>query len=576
MLVAANPACAIQEDNETPQETTPTINKNILTPNESPGIMTDTEKARRYYESLEDAHRTDLNILEGEAEIIHGEIKLPERLNVDAPTTHIDRVEFSAESEIFSEFEIEKFKSLIENQDVTAEDLNNLVKIINEQYKLKKVLTAQASLESLEGGVLKIELMEARIGKITVEGNKFNRKWFIKKMLTARADQVLNLATLEEDLRRFNKNARSVKLSAELKPGEKYGTTDIVIKAEEKLPYHFSTSWDSFGRETTGLLRGGLMVSADSVFGFQDRLTTAINLARGSVSPYVDYNVPVNKYGTRAGASYMLGNSKVISGEYDDKDLESKTHIFSGYVTHPIVDKEKYSLSASTSANIKLSDASIFNYKYSDYKDYNLAVGLSGRYNFNKSVLYGSIYSTNGLINNSIVSSTDFFTKINADGYYIHYLPKGIIGTVRAGGQYTPMDIPYIEQYQIGGMSSVRGYSESLLLASNSYFASLEMLFPLPFLPEEIKIPFRKDGAKYRLRDSFKFATFVDTGAIFPNYEGAKIDQTSFLLSAGAGFRIAISKYLSGRLYLGVPILNSSYYDQATCRIHFDIVASPF
>ena len=44
MLMAINPVSAIQEDNETPKETTPTINKNILTPNESPGMMTDTEK----------------------------------------------------------------------------------------------------------------------------------------------------------------------------------------------------------------------------------------------------------------------------------------------------------------------------------------------------------------------------------------------------------------------------------------------------------------------------------------------------------------------------------------------------
>ena len=75
------------------------------------------------------------------------------------------------------------------------------------------------------------------------------------------------------------------------------------------------------------------------------------------------------------------------------------------------------------------------------------------------------------------------FTKINAETYYVHYLPKNIIATFKAGGQYTPNDVPFVEQYQIGGMSSVRGYSESLLLGANSYYASLEMLFPIPFLP---------------------------------------------------------------------------------------------
>ena len=36
------------------------INKNILTPNISPGFMNDTEKTRRYYESFEGAHRTEI------------------------------------------------------------------------------------------------------------------------------------------------------------------------------------------------------------------------------------------------------------------------------------------------------------------------------------------------------------------------------------------------------------------------------------------------------------------------------------------------------------------------------------
>ena len=122
-------------------------------------------------------------------------------------------------------------------------------------------------------------------------------------------------------------------------------------------------------------------------------------------------------------------------------------------------------------------------------------------------------------------------------------------------------------------MSSVRGYSESLLLGANSYYASLEMLFPIPFLPEEIKIPF-KESAKYRLKDSIKFAVFLDNGAVFPHKTSTK--SSNFLSSVGAGFRIAISKYLTARVYLGVPLMNTTHYDQSKVRLHFDLIGSPF
>lgn len=549
------------------------VNKNILRPNESPGLMTDTDRTRRYFESLEDAHRVEMEEELDESIIIDEEpLKLPARIEKNAATTKINKLEIS-NSEIFSDTEMAEFASLVEGQELTAEDINNFVQIINNQYAKKKIITARAYLESLENGVLKIELMEAKIGAIYVEGNRFNRKFFLKKQISSKPSDVLNLQVLEEDLKTFNKNARSIKLTAKLKPGEEYGTTDVILQANESFPYHFSASWDSFGRESTGLLRGGLMLSTDSLFGFQDRLTGAVNLARSTTNPFVDYNFPVNRKGTRVGGSYMFGNSKITSGEYKDYDLTAKTHIFSVYASHPLVDNEKMQLKFNTSANIKLSTSDISNFRYTNYKDYNLAVGFGGRYNFNKSVLFGSLYSTNGIIEDEIRSFSQYFTKVNADAYYIHYLPKGIIATVRAGGQYSPHDISYIEQYQIGGISSVRGYSESLLLGASSYFVSLEMLFPIPFLPEEIKVPFKKDST-FRLKDSIKVAAFFDNGAVFP-HEG-KTGTTNFLSSVGAGIRLAISKYLTARAYVGIPLMNCGVYDQASARLHFDIIASPF
>lgn len=122
-------------------------------------------------------------------------------------------------------------------------------------------------------------------------------------------------------------------------------------------------------------------------------------------------------------------------------------------------------------------------------------------------------------------------------------------------------------------MSSIRGYSESLLLGASSYFASVEMLFPLPFLPEEIKIPF-KENAAFRMRDAVKLSIFMDNGAVFHNNTNTK--STDFLSSVGAGIRVAFSKYLTARFYVGIPILNVKNYDQASARLHFDIIASPF
>ena len=558
----------------TSEEKTSEINQQLLTPNEAVDDMTDINRARRYYQARESRENAQTEeAADTSADTAEEEIKLPPRTNKYAPSVHIYRVDIS-DSEVFSSAEINKFKSLLEKKDVTIEDINNLVKLINAQYLKKGFITARAFItEGKLEGVLKIELMEAHIGKLAIDGNKYNREWYLRSQFSHKDGELFSLQDLQKDLKTFNKNARSIKMRAQLKPGEEYGTTDITLKAEEQMPYHLSASFDNFGRDTTGEHRGGLVASTDSLIGFQDRLSVAFNVAKSSFNPYIDYNVPVNRYGTRAGVSYMFGKSKVTSGEYKDFDLNAKTNTYSGYISHPLIDTTKGKLNVNTSLNYKTSTAKISGFKYSDFRDTNVAIGLGGNYNFEKSVFYGSLYSTNGVIKDQIRHESTHFTKFNADAYYIHYLPWGIIGTIKAGGQYSPDNIAYVEQYQIGGISSVRGYSESLLMAPSAYYTSLEMLFPIPFLPETIDVPFSKNDT-FRLRDSVKFAAFLDHGGIF--YHEGKAHRENFLLSDGVGLRIAINKYLSARFYVGFPLMNKGTYHEDDTSFHFDLIAVPF
>ena len=99
------------------------------------------------------------------------------------------------------------------------------------------------------------------------------------------------------------------------------------------------------------------------------------------------------------------------------------------------------------------------------------------------------------------------------------------------------------------------------------------MLFPIPFLPETIRNPFDKEQT-FRLRDAVKFATFFDHGAVYAYH--VPTGSINFLASVGAGLRFAISKYITARFYVGMPLMNCSVYRQSSARLHFDLVVSPF
>ena len=121
-------------------------------------------------------------------------------------------------------------------------------------------------------------------------------KNYIKKRISANDGDLFKIVELEQDVLNFNRYNNGVKLKANLRKGANQGETDIVLETEEKFPFHVIGLMDNAGRRTIGELRGGLMLYADSLFKQRDRLSMGSYVSRHSVTPFADYNIPVNKY----------------------------------------------------------------------------------------------------------------------------------------------------------------------------------------------------------------------------------------------------------------------------------------
>ncbi len=124
------------------------------------------------------------------------------------------------------------------------------------------------------------------------------------------------------------------------------------------------------------------------------------------------------------------------------------------------------------------------------------------------------------------------------------------------------------EQFQVGGLSSVRGYPEGFLVGDEGYFLSAELKFPLPYTD---RIMFGSS-----LRDSLKGAVFVDHGAAFP-YKGNGMSSSheDFITGAGVGLSMNFSRYLTGRIDLGFPLAKHGH-DIDSVQIHFTLQSMVF
>ncbi|MCW8889463.1 MAG: BamA/TamA family outer membrane protein, partial [Sedimenticola sp.] len=161
------------------------------------------------------------------------------------------------------------------------------------------------------------------------------------------------------------------------------------------------------------------------------------------------------------------------------------------------------------------------------------------------------------------------FNKYNAEANWLRIFETNHMITLRGSLQYSPDELlPSSEQFQIGGMYSVRGYPEGLLKGDKGYSFSIE--YDVPF-------PFRESGPwENPFTDKWRAFAFFDHGGAFP-FKGnnAGVNDDDFLSSIGFGLGVNFDKTLRGRVVVGVP-LSSRDDKHDDVRIHFYLQNIPF
>ncbi|MBT6297252.1 MAG: ShlB/FhaC/HecB family hemolysin secretion/activation protein, partial [Nitrospina sp.] len=137
-------------------------------------------------------------------------------------------------------------------------------------------------------GVVKIKVMEGRIGKITVKGNKkYDAKDFLNMMKSVQEEKVLREQTLENKLLELN-SMLGIKARSILRRGELPGTSDLVLDVTESSRYLFSYDMDNFGSLFTGQNRFGLNGTVGNILTLGDQFSTrwvTSDMVQDSYSP---------------------------------------------------------------------------------------------------------------------------------------------------------------------------------------------------------------------------------------------------------------------------------------------------
>lgn len=469
-------------------------------------------------------------------------------------------------SDILSEEEIRAITFSYVGGLQSIEGLFELVDKLNALYRSKGFITAKALLppQKVEAGVVRIRLVEGRVGNMVVEGSQYTRESYFLKRFSLTRGELVRLDTLEKELVYFNA-VNDVTLRAALMPGQSSGETDIVLKAEEPENYEVSLLADNAGSETVGEERIGLRMAAFSLFGYRDPLTLSGYLSEGARTLSVGYSVPLNVLGTRVSVGYGLNQVDIKSGPFADLDVGGDSYSYTLNLNHPLIFSPALSMNLFAGYRYNNSTTDFSGVTISRTKVDSIPVGFDLR----RLDSYGLWYWRNTFTHGSEREEGENFFLYNLDLIRTLVHSNDVFTLIRGNAQLSSHHpLVSTEQFQVGGLSSVRGYPEGYLVGDEGYFVSAEIKFPLPYT--------NRDLFGSSLRKSLKGVVFVDHGAAFP-YRGSGASSTheDFITGTGVGLSMYFSRYLSGRIDLGFP-LQKHGKDIDSFRIHFTLQSIVF
>lgn len=444
-------------------------------------------------------------------------------------------------SDILTKAEIDRITAKYEGREVSLQDVNAAVLEINQLYAKKQNVIARAVLapQKIQEGVVNIKLAESHVGQYRIEGTKYTHAEYLTQRMFLKSDDLLRLDQLEQDVIRFNKTNGS-QLRVVLVKGEKFGTTDVVLKVNEQPREQTVLFSDNAGSETTGEYRAGAIWTINSLQSGGDSLTLNTTYAKGTTGGGISYQIPIDYRGTQLGVSYSKNQINIISGAFQKLEIEGDSTDASISINHPFKTTLDNKLSSFIELHKKTSNTYYSGFNPTPLTVKSVVMGLTEQKYYSGGMTYKRLDLTTGYAYNKFYDSPatrDAFAKINFS--YANRMMLSNNGTIllRVSGQLNTnpeKNLPSTEQFALGGFSTVRGFKEGVLTGDKGYFISGEYHFPIG----------KTEGV-----------VFLDHGGAF-SYDGTTTpnNRNSYMTSIGIGMIANLAKNTSLQVFLGTPI----------------------
>jgi hemolysin activation/secretion protein len=423
--------------------------------------------------------------------------------------------------------------------------------------------------QEVTGGVVRLNVVEAVIGKALLEGNtKFDDANIRASLPNLKEGATPNLSDISENVQLANENpAKHVEVT--LATSEAPGVIDAKVKVTEESPHRFFTSLDNTGTDETGKHRLGLAYQNANLLGGDEVLTLAYT---GSPDVWLGHpdNVKADVYSIAFHKPfYGIGDSLDFIYGYSNIDVPSVQATGFGIVGKGEIAALRWNHNFPRQGEYSSKLTFGYDYKYLNTTcdpDQSGTTGSCTPYTVQPvsatylGQLEGVDYMANynvGLAVNLLPSGLryagaagspaagendrysfitgrpvdDHFSVLRFGGSYSQRVSGWMLRAAIAG-QFADGALPPAEQFGLAGSMAVRGYEERAIATDTGHVVNLEAYTP------NLANSFGAPGNLHGL-------AFIDIGyGRNSGAEGIPFNTIS-LVSAGVGVRFTLRKDVS-------------------------------
>lgn len=438
-------------------------------------------------------------------------------------TVTIDHFEFTGNTR-FSANELATITATYTHRPVTLFQLYEAADRVADFYVSRGYTLASVAVppQKISDGTVRLLVSEGRVAQITVENNHGYTADEVRRYFPDVAPgSVYRGSDVQDSLRVLN-TLPGLKARAVLRPGAEYGTSDLVVKVEEK-PIEGSINIDNYGRKDIGEFRVSAIGQFNNPLKVEDQLTLlALRSENGLLDyGYIEYSLPINFTGTRLHVSYGNAEFDVRNSPIDGRNRSGRLLIEQPLLNHGAT---RLSVNGGVSRTIANADFTGILFNRTAISLFEFGALLIHSYaNLAVTQINTTLHSNfesqdrSDLAAASVTHGRELL-RWELDVQHLQPLFWQTQLLAHFNGVYSPDPLVDTEMFSLGGADNIRGYPAGEIRGDRGYAGSLTL-----------RRPFNWAGVQWVPR------TFIEAGSVFMIDAPSGFDRKESLTSAGIG-----------------------------------------